>query len=276
VSAPDAAPDAAPDLLGLPVGDLSAPVARANPVAKLAVSLVVSLVLLLTVDAVTAATALVLELVALPWCGLGPRALARRGWVVVAGALPAGLVTALYGLDAGAVLAGFGPITVTEGSLVNGSAITLRVLAIGLPGVVLLATTDPTDLADGLGQVLRLPATFVLSALAAMRLFGVLAQEWQALTQARRARGLGDDGPVGRVRTLVGQVFALLVLALRRATVLATAMEARGFGAGGARTWARPSRLAWPDVVLISGGVLLGIAATAAGVLAGTWRLVLS
>jgi energy-coupling factor transport system permease protein len=266
----------APDLLGRPLGNLHAPIARANPVAKLAVSLVVSLVLLLTVDAVTAGTALGLELLALPWCGLGPRALARRGWVVAAGAFPAGLVTALYGVDSGAVLLGLGPVTVTQGSLANGVAITLRVLAIGLPGVVLLATTDPTDLADGLGQVLRLPATFVLSALAAMRLFGVLAQEWQALTLARRARGLGDDGPLGRISTVVGQVFALLVLALRRATVLATAMEARGFGAGGPRTWARQSRLAWPDVLLIVGGVLLGSAATTAGVLAGTWRLVLS
>jgi energy-coupling factor transporter transmembrane protein EcfT len=52
-------------------------------------------------------------------------------------------------------------------------------------------------------------------------------------------------------------------------------MEARGFGAGGARTWARPSRLARSDVLLILGGVLLAVAATTAGVLAGTWRLLL-
>jgi energy-coupling factor transport system permease protein len=266
----------APDLLGRPVGALTAPIARAHPVAKLAISTVVSLALLLTVDGVTAATALALELLALPWCGLGPRALARRGWVVAAGAVPAGLVTTVYGVDAGRVLAGIGPITITEGSFASGLSITLRVLALGLPGVVLLATTDPTDLADGLAQVLRLPAAFVLSALAAMRLFGVLAQEWQALALARRARGLGDDGPVGRLRTLFGQVFALLVLALRRATVLATAMEARGFGAGVERTWARPSRLARADVLLIMGGVLLAAAATAAGLLAGTWRLLLS
>jgi energy-coupling factor transport system permease protein len=264
-----------PDLLGRPAGRVTAPIARAHPVAKLAVSLVVSLVLLVTVDGVTAAVALALELLALPWCGLGPRALLRRGWVLIVGAVPAGLVTALYGVDSGPVLIGVGPVTVSSGSLASGIAITLRVLAIGLPGVVLLATTDPTDLADGLGQVLRLRATFVLSALAAMRLFGVLAEEWQALSLARRARGLGDDGPIGRIATLLGQVFALLVLSLRRATVLATTMEARGFGAGGPRTWARVSRLTWPDVVVIAGGVLIGVAATTAGLVAGTWRLVL-
>lgn len=269
----------APDVLARPQGNLRAPVARANPVAKLGVSMIVSLVLLVTVDPVTSGTTLGLELLALPWCGLGPRALLRRGWVVLAGALPAGLVTVLFGVDRGAVLVRLGGLSITEGSVYSGVAITLRVIAIGLPGVVLLATTDPTDLADALGQILRLPPMFVLSALAGMRLFGLLAQEWQALTLARRARGLGDDGPIGRLRTVLGQAFALLVLGVRRATVLATAMEARGFGAGGSaarRTWARPAHLRPGDVVLLIGGVLLGAAATAAGILTGAWDLVLS
>jgi energy-coupling factor transport system permease protein len=270
-----APPGAPPDLLAAPAR-ARGPIARANPVAKLGVSLIVSLVLLLTVDAVTAGTALALELFALPWCGVGPRALARRGWVVALGAVPAGVATALFGIDGGRLLAVAGPITVTSGSLTSGVAITLRVLAIGLPGVVLTATTDPTDLADGLGQLLRLPATYVLSALAALRLFGVLADEWQTLAVARRARGLGDDGPLGRLRTLPGQVFAVLVLAIRRGTVLATTMESRGFGAATHRTWARPSRFGPGDVALLAGGVLLGATATAAGVAAGTWRLLLS
>jgi energy-coupling factor transport system permease protein len=266
----------APNVLAAPGVNPRAPIARANPVAKLGVSLVVSLVLLVTVDPVTAGTALGLELLALPWCGLRPGALLRKGWVVLAGAVPAALVTLLFGVDHGVVLTRLGPFDVTEGSAWSGVAIGLRVMAIGLPGVVLLATTDPTDLADGLGQILRLPATFVLSALAAMRLFGVLAEEWQALALARRARGLGDDGAVGRMRTVVGQLFALLVLAIRRGTVLATAMEARGFGAGGPRTWARPSRLRRGDVLLLVGGVALGGVATAVGVLSGAWRLLLA
>ncbi|MFN0280595.1 MAG: energy-coupling factor transporter transmembrane component T family protein [Kineosporiaceae bacterium] len=260
-----------------PVGvDLAAPVARANPVAKLAVATTISFALLLSVDAVTAAVALALELVALPLCGIGARGLLRRGWVVLAGALPAGVATALLGVDSGAVLAGLGPVSVTDGSATSGVAITLRVLAIGLPGVVLLATTDPTDLADALAQRLRLPHRFVLSALAAMRLLGVLGEQWQALTAARRARGLGDDGPVGRVRTAFGQVFALLVLALRRAAVLATTMESRGFGAVEHRTWARPSRFGARDALVVLGGLAVAVAATAAGVAAGTWRLLLT
>ncbi len=264
------------DPLAAPTGlDLRAPVARANPVAKLAVAAVVAAALVLTVDVVTAGVALLLEVLVLPWCGLGPRALLRRGWVVLAGAVPAGVATALLGVDSGRVLLGAGWLTVTEGSLESGVAIALRVMAIGLPGVVLLATTDPTDLADGLSQVARLPSRFVLAALAAMRLFGVLAEELEALRLARRARGIGDDGLRGRVRTAAGLVFALLVLAVRRATVLATAMESRGFGTGAPRTWARQSRFGARDVVVVLGGLAIGVLATTAGVLAGTWDLVL-
>lgn len=256
--------------------DRTAPLARANPVAKLGASLVISLALLLTVDPVTAGVALLLELALLPWAGLPLRVALRRSVIVLWAALTTGLATTWLGVDSGEVLLGAGWVTVTEGSLTSGLAIGLRVLAIGLPGVLLLASTDPTDLADALSQVLRLPSRFVLAALASTRLLGVLVEEWQALTMAWRARGLGDDGWWGRVRTVRGQLFALLVLAIRRATTLAVAMEARGFGASGKRTWARPSRLDGWDVVVLVGGVVLAGVATAAGMAAGTWDLTLT
>lgn len=256
--------------------DLTAPLARANPVAKLAAATVVAFGLLLSVDIVTAGVALALELAMLPLSGVRWRALRSRGLVLVAGSVPTGLAAALFGEDAGRVLLGAGPLTVTSGSLGGGIAIALRVLAIGLPGVVLLSTTDPTDLADGLAQVLRLPARFVLAALAATRLFAVMAAEWRSMSMARRARGLGGDGPVGAVRAAGGQVFALLVLAIRRATTLATTMESRGFGVGRRRTWARPSRLRWSDGVVVAGSVVLTGASIAAGVAAGTWQLLLA
>lgn len=256
--------------------DLAAPIARANPVAKLAASSVIAFGLLLSVDVVTAGTALLLELLALPWCGVRPGALVRRGTLVIFGAVPAGVAAAVFGVDGGAVLAQLGPISVSAGSLTAGAAITLRILAIGLPGVILLSTTDPTDLADGLSQVLRLPARFTLAALAATRLFGVMAQDWQVMSLARRARGLGGDGPLGAARSAAGQVFALLVLAIRRATVLAITMESRGFGVGTPRTWARPSHVGAGDGALVVGAALLTAAAISAGLASGTWSLILA
>jgi len=252
--------------------DLTAPIARTNPVAKLVASTIVALGLLISVDVVTAGVALGLEVLALPWCGVRPKALLRRGFIIVVGGVPAGVATAVFGEDSGSVLAALGPVSVTSGSLLAGVAITLRIFAIGLPGVVLLSTTDPTDLADALGQIARLPARFTLAALAGLRLFGLMAQEWRTLSLARRARGIGDTGPVGAVRTALGQVFALLVLAIRRATVLATAMESRGFGVNRPRTWARPSRLHRRDAVLVLGALVVTALAITAGVRLGTWN----
>jgi energy-coupling factor transport system permease protein len=253
------------------------PVTRANPVAKLAAALVITMVLLLSVDWVSASVALGLELLVLPWCGLPLRDLLRRTAPIWLAAVPAGLVTCVLGVDSGAVLAGWGPFEVTEGSVAAGAAITLRVLAVGLPGVLLLASTDPTDLADALAQRLHLPHRFVLGALAGLRMVGLMVAEWRTLTLARRARGVGDSsGLAGSVRVLAGQSFALLVLALRRGTRLATAMEARGFGAPVERTWARPSRFAPRDAGLVGGAVVVAAAAVTAAVTAGTWSFVLS
>src|SRR3978361_2189009 len=126
----------------------------------------------------------------------------------------------------------------TGGSITLAIATTLRVLAIGLPAVVLFITIDPTDLADGLAQVLHLPSRFVLGGLAGLRLVGLFLDDWRSLQLARRARGVGD---AGRIRRFFSLGFALLVLSIRRGSKLATAMEARGFGAQGRRTYARES-----------------------------------
>lgn len=252
-------------------------IARVNPVAKLAVALLIGCALMLSIDWVSAAVALLLEGVLLAWCGLS----ARQFWLRTAPvwiAAPFGmLTTVLYGQDSGATLFAAGIITITEGSVALGLAIGLRVLAIGLPGIVLLATTDPTDLADGLAQVLRLPARFVLGALAGLRLVGMFVDDWHSLALARRARGVGDGGGMrGRARRFGGLAFALLVLSVRRGSKLATAMEARGFGSDEPRTWARPSVFGGRDALVVLLGVgIAGVAITAA-VLAGTWHFVLA
>jgi energy-coupling factor transport system permease protein len=252
-------------------------IARVNPVAKLAVALLISCALMLSIDWVSAAAALVLEGMLLAWCGLT----ARQFWLRTAPvwiAAPFGmLTTVLYGEDSGAVLASVGFVSVTEGSVALGLAIGLRVLAIGIPGIVLLATTDPTDLADGLAQVLHLPARFVLGALAGLRLVGMFIDDWHSLALARRARGVGDGGGLrGWARRFSGLAFALLVLSVRRGSKLATAMEARGFGSDEPRTWARPSVFGLRDGLIVLLGVGIAAVAITAAVLAGTWRFVLA
>jgi len=248
-------------------------VARINPVAKLVAALLIGIVLLLTVDWVSAAVALLLEALLLAWAGLGARELLLRTAPLWVAAPLAAITTVLYGEDHGAVLLPWGWITVTEGSLALGLAIGLRILAIGLPGIVLFATTDPTDLADGLAQVLRLPARFVLGGLAGLRLVGLLIEDWRSLGLARRARGIADRNPIGR---FFGQAFALLVLSVRRGSKLATAMEAKGFGSDIPRSWARPSVFGGREWVLVAIAALIAAVAVTVSIATGSWNFVLS
>ncbi|PWC08237.1 ABC transporter [Mycetocola zhujimingii] len=247
--------------------------ARVNPIAKLAVAVLISVTLLLSIDVVSASVALILVCVLLFWSGLDARGFWLRTAPLWLGAPFAGLTTVLYGEDSGTLLASWGFVSITEGSLALGIAIMLRVLAIGLPSIVLFATTDPTDLADGLGQVLHLPARFVLGGLAGLRMVGLFVDDWRALGQARRARGVGDARMLVR---FASQAFALLVLAIRRGSKLATAMEAKGFGSSIERTWARPSTVGRPELVLLLIGAFIAGAAITAAVLAGTWEFILA
>lgn len=245
---------------------------RVNPVAKLGASALITIPLVLTLDVVSATVALALELLLTPLAGLGWREFWARTWIVWALAPLTGLTIALYGRTSGEVYVDWLFVRVSEGSLVLALATAVRVVAIALPSVVLFASVDPTDLADGLTQVLRLPARFVLGALAGLRMVGLFLDDWRALELARRARGVADHG---RIRRFLGMSFALLVLSIRRGSKLATAMEARGFGAPGPRSWARESRFGGAEWALMAVGLAIALVASAAAVAAGTWNFVL-
>ncbi|WP_309126864.1 energy-coupling factor transporter transmembrane component T [Microbacterium sp.] len=248
------------------------PMARINPVAKLGASALIAIPLILTLDMVSAAVALVLECALLVFAGIGWREFWTRTWPVwLAGPLT-GVTIALYGEPSGTVYLEWFLVRVSDGSLALAGATALRVLAIALPSVVLFITVDPTDLADGLAQVLHLPARFVLGALAGLRMVGLFLDDWRALELARRARGVADRG---RVRRFLGMAFALLVLSIRRGAKLSTAMEARGFGATTKRSWARESRFGRREWVLLAIGALISGVSIAAAVAFGTWNFIL-
>lgn len=256
------------------VSDPRAPLARINPVTKLAGALVVMLGLLFTGDAVTPAVVLAAELVAVALTGVRWRIFVRRLWLLLFITASLGLSTLLFtDRQAGTPLLEVGPVHVTSDSLLAATAITLRVLAISLPGVLAFASTDPTEFADALVQHLHASPRFTFGALAAFRLLPLLGDEWRTLMLARRARGV-DAGrsPVRRARLFASGVFALLVIAIRRGVRLASAMESRGFTARADRTLARPQRLGPADAIFLAGaaGVVLG--ATLLSISLDTWR----
>ncbi|MDM4720278.1 energy-coupling factor transporter transmembrane component T [Micromonospora sp. WMMA1363] len=257
-----------------PVARPGAPLARRNPVAKLAAALVFSTALIATLDPVAPAIAIAVELAVLPLFGVRLGTLTRRAWPLLAsgGGILATMV--LFAAErSGRVLVEAGPAVVTTGVLLTTLGLVLRMFAVALPGVIVVATTDPTDLADALVQNAKAPARFAYGALAAFRLVPLLGEEWQTISMARRARGVdaGRD-PLARLRLFASTAFTLLVGAIRRGTRLAVAMDARGFDAATGRTVARRQHFGLADAFLVAGAAALAGAALTASVLLGTFR----
>ena len=245
--------------------------ARTNPVARVLALLVATTPLLITIDPVSAGVALVLELALMPLSGVSARSFFMKATPLLLAAPLGALSMLLYASPGGNVYWQFGPAAISDHSMWLALGIGLRMCAIVMPAIALLDRIDPTDMGDGLAQILRLPARPVLAALAGARMTSLMAADWKALERARRARGVGD---ASRIRSFLRGSFSLLVFALRRSGKLATTMEARGFGAAGKRTWARVSRLRAADAVLMVVAIALPAMALAASIWAGTFALV--
>ncbi len=233
------------------------PLSRVNPVAQLSATAVVTVVLLTSLDVVTPSVVVLAELCLLPAAGLtSPRTLGLRTWPLLVGAGSVGLVNLLLG----------------ESGAVHALGLALRVVGLALPGVFLVASTDPVRLADALTVHWRFPARFAVGALAALRLVPLLVAEFESVRLARRTRGVeAGRNPVARVRLVAGIGFTLLVGAVRRAGRLATAMDARGFDSGVPRSNARGSQLHARDAWFVVGTVAVCAVAVTASVLSGSW-----
>ena len=234
------------------------PLSRINPVAQLAAIAVVTLVLITSLDVVTPAVMVAVELCLLPAAGLtSPRTVWLRTWPMLFGAASVGLVNVLLSEDA---------------DLVTGLGLALRVVGLALPGVLLVAATDPVRLADALTIHWRMSPRFAYGALAALRLVPLLVTEFESVRLAQRTRGVeAGRNPVARVRMLAAIGFILLVGAVRRGSRLATAMDARGFDAGVPRTNARGSTLHLRDAAFVVGAVVACAAAVTLSVATGAW-----
>jgi len=139
-------------------------------------------------------------------------------------------------------------------------AAALRIVYFIVPAAVLTTYIEPSDLGDHLAQRLRLPARLVVASVAAVQRLDGIADEWEQIRRARRARGLGPaGGPVGRGRVLASMALALLVSTLRASGRMSVAMDARGFAGAQRRTWAEPAPWTLADTLLLVVGAGLAV-----------------
>ena len=247
---------------------MSSTLARRDPAVKFAVVLALSLLLVLVIDPVTPALFLTLTIgAALLLGGVGPALIARA--LVPLGVIAIGFVwtNALFATTHEDATWTVGPFRASEAGLRFGIAIALRGLAIGMLSLTFVWTTDPTDLVVSLIRHARLPFRVGYPLLAGYRFLPFFADEYAQVRLARRVRGEAPaQSPLALVRRASGELVTLLSDAVRRATRIAIAMDARAFAAADRRTYYRESRVTRADAAfaLATLGIAVGILALTA------------
>ncbi|MGO1165208.1 MAG: ATP-binding cassette domain-containing protein [Janibacter sp.] len=135
----------------------------------------------------------------------------------------------------------------------EGLSAALRLLVIVVPSAITLAFIDPDDLADHLGQRLRLPSRPVVAIGAALQRIQSFGAAWTEVGWARRLRGQGVSWrrPGSVIAHLWSSTLGMLLRSLGSAATLAVAMDARGFASAGRRTWAAPAPWRLPDTLVV-------------------------
>jgi energy-coupling factor transport system permease protein len=155
---------------------------------------------------------------------------------------------------------------VGEGAEV-GLHMVVRLVGMVLAVAILMFTTEPLRLADGLASLfgflerVRVPVRDLALVLTlALRFLPTVLEEAERIVTAQRARGARFEGNLlARARSLLPLAVPLLASCLRRADTLALAMTARGYRPGAPRTSMEPLAFGARDL-----GVVLGAAALVA------------
>ncbi len=161
-------------------------------------------------------------------------------------------------------------VVVTYDGLWFSVSSTATFLLLYLGTMALSLTTTPVALAEAVSLLLRpvrrmgLPADeFALVSLIALRFVPTLMQEVNQLIKAQVSRGaeFTTGSLASRIRGVATLVTPLTEGALRRAAGLATALEARGYGATGEATLLHEGRMRVTDWTLLVAVPLVTIAA---------------
>ena len=152
-------------------------------------------------------------------------------------------------------IAGYTLPALTQEGLTQGLIFTLRLMTIMLIAAILMLTTAPLDISDGLESLLKpfqrfgLPAhELAMMMVIALRFIPTLIEEADRLQKAQMARGADFTGnPIRRAKKMTSLLIPLMLSAFRRAEDLAVAMEARCYRGSIGRTHYRNMMLTRND-----------------------------
>ena len=236
---------------------------RPHSLALVFASVIPALTVVWTVDVFTpvmVGLAVVVALVtatqsaSIPW--------ARIGFIVLAAVIMS-LTSFLYARPDGAVYAEWGFVTISDGSFSVAIASFARILAIGIPAVIILTKVEPHEMIASTVVKRVIPQRAALATLIALRLAPVITADLAETRVARRAAGLST-----RFGSLV---VTTLVIAIRRAIRMSEIAEVRGFSQPD-RVWTSYRPFARADWTLVAVALASGVFALVVTAVTGEWN----
>ncbi len=142
-------------------------------------------------------------------------------------------------------------LTATGEGLVKFGFVVWRMVLMIFMSSLLMYTTTPTELTDGLEKCFHLSGNVAMGITIAMRFLSVLSQELDRIMKAQEARGASfhKGGPVKRVKAMSKVLVPLFQNSIDRATNLGEAMDARCYTGGKGRTKLNPLVYDGKDVI---------------------------
>lgn len=165
----------------------------------------------------------------------------------------------IFYTQSGTMLFEYKFIHITDQGILTAVKIALRLTLFVMGGTLLTFTTTPISLTDGLEKLMKplkhigVPAHEIAMMMSiAIRFIPSLMDETDKIMKAQSARGADFDtgNIIQRAKSFIPVLVPLLVSAFRRATELATAMEARCYRGGEGRTRMKQLRFSKADVVV--------------------------
>lgn len=155
---------------------------------------------------------------------------------------------------------GFGQVT-KEGLLFS-VLLALRLTAMIVMLPLVSFTTPVQTLALGLVKM-GLPYRLAYTITTALNLIPILQAETSIIVDAQRLRAMQtfEKGKLAdKLKAYPALVTPLVIGSMRRAQLMAVAMDSRAFGASKTRTYLEDIRIQWKDWVFLAGSIILAVA----------------
>jgi len=243
---------------------------RVNPCVKLLAAVTVVVVLTFVFDPLTPAIVLLLTLLAGRFLGGLSFAAQLKPMLVFFIAGLAILVANILFNKENAVspaVVDLGFLRVTRAALWAAGSLWLRLLLFALVSLVFVKTTSPQDFILSLVHQLKVNYRVAYGTMVGYRMLPLLVSDYHTIRAAQRVRGSSErSGLLHPWWWLRRFAIPLLAGAVRRASRVAVAMDARAFGAFPERTYRVRMRVDGKDLAFLA-AVLVVLAV----VVAGTW-----